>query len=71
MFNLRALPSVLARASLTQHCLLLQVSWCKLEVKLGSPKMVTAGCANRQHPPPLVVAALNLKTTLGAQACAL
>ena len=48
--------------------MLLQVSWCKLEVKLGSPKTVTAGCANRQQPPPLVVAALNLKTTIGTQA---
>ena len=49
----------------------LQVSWCKLEVKLSGPKNVTSGCANRQHPPPLVVAALNLKTTLGAQASCL
>ena len=64
----QSLQSVLAKMSLSHHCMLLQVSWCKLEVKLSSPKMVTAGCASRQHPPPLVVAALNLKTTLGAQA---
>lgn len=44
-----------------------QVSWCKLEVKLDGPKKITAGCASRQHPPPLIVAALNLKTTLNAQ----
>lgn len=48
--------------------MLVQVSWCKLEVKLSGPKTITAGCANRQQPPPLVVAALNLKTTIGAQA---
>ena len=48
--------------------MLVQVSWCKLEVKLSGPKTITAGCANRQQPPPLVVAALNLKTTIGTQA---
>ena len=63
-----SLSNFQAKVSVPHHCWLLQVSWCKLEVKLSSAKMVTAGCANRQHPPPLVVAALNLKTTLGAQA---
>jgi hypothetical protein len=46
----------------------LQVSWCKLEVRLDSPKAITAGCPGRSDPPKLVVAALNLKTTLHPQA---
>ena len=43
------------------------MSWCKLEVKLDGPKRVAAGCTSRQAPPPLVVAALNLKTSLSKQ----
>jgi len=47
-----------------------QVSWCKLEVELASPKAVAAGAAElaQRDPPPLVVAALNLKTVLQAKA---
>ncbi|KAK9841868.1 hypothetical protein WJX81_008187 [Elliptochloris bilobata] len=48
----------------------IQVSWCKLEVELASPKAVSAGAAElaKRDPPPLVVAALNLKTVLQAKA---
>ena len=47
-----------------------QVSWCRLEVELSTPKAINAkdpSLANRE-PPPLVVAALSLKTHLPAQA---
>ena len=46
-----------------------QVSWCKLEVELASPKAVAAGTAElaKRDAPPLVVAALNLKTVLQAK----
>lgn len=45
-----------------------QVSWCALEVGLDSPKCIaSSGSAGPQEPPPLVVAALNLKTTLHPQ----
>ena len=45
-----------------------QVSWCALEVALDSPKCIaSAGASGPQEPPPLVVAALNLKTTLHLQ----
>ncbi len=39
-----------------------QVSWCKLEVVLESPKAVLATAAGDRPPPPLIVAAVNLKT---------
>jgi hypothetical protein len=47
----------------------LQVSWCKLEVRLASPKQVlsdkhlSAAAASRP-PPPLTVASLSLKTVI-------
>jgi hypothetical protein len=46
------------------------VSWCGLEVELASPKAVAAGAAElaQREPPPLVVAALNLKTVLQVKA---
>lgn len=46
-----------------------QVSWCKLEVELASRKAVAAGTAElaKRDAPPLVVAALNLKTVLQAK----
>lgn len=46
------------------------MSWCGLEVELASPKAVAAGAAAlaQREPPPLVVAALNLKTVLQAKA---
>ncbi len=47
----------------------LQVSWCKLEVELTTPKSVLMASADGQPQdvPPLVVAALNLKTRFDAQ----
>ena len=39
-----------------------QVSWCKLEVTLESPKAVLVSGSNDRAPPPLTVAAINLKT---------
>lgn len=44
------------------------MSWCKLEVKVDGHKNVSAKCPGQQEPPPLVVAALNLKTSLHPQA---
>lgn len=46
-----------------------QVSWCKLEVELTSPKAISTGVADlaKRDAPPLVVAALNLKTVLQAK----
>lgn len=46
-----------------------QVSWCKLEVELASPKNIITASAESQNQevPPLVVAALNLKTRFNAQ----
>ena len=46
-----------------------QVSWCKLEVEVVSPKNIitTSAEAQNQEVPPLVVAALNLKTRFNAQ----
>ena len=46
-----------------------QVSWCKLEVELASPKSIMRSTAEGQPQdvPPLVVAALNLKTRFNAQ----
>lgn len=44
-----------------------QVSWCKLEVALGSPKQLlakTPAGGLPTAPPPLIVAALSLKTVL-------
>lgn len=46
-----------------------QVSWCRLEVELASPKAIHSsppGLAGREAPP-LVVAALSLKTYLPSQ----
>lgn len=40
------------------------MSWCKLEVRLAGPKAVTALPPGGAPPPPLAVAALNLKTWL-------
>ena len=47
----------------------MQVSWCKLEVELTTPKSVLMASAEGQPQdvPPLVVAALNLKTRFNAQ----
>lgn len=45
-----------------------QVSWCKLEVRVEGHKNVSAKCPGQQETPPLVVAALNLKTSLHPQA---
>ena len=47
----------------------MQVSWCKLEVELTTPKSVMMASAEGQPQdvPPLVVAALNLKTRFNAQ----
>ncbi|KAL3140237.1 hypothetical protein ABBQ38_004511 [Trebouxia sp. C0009 RCD-2024] len=47
-----------------------QVSWCKLEVEVTTPKSVMMASAEGQPQdvPPLVVAALNLKTRFNAQA---
>lgn len=46
-----------------------QVSWCKLEVEVTTPKSVMMASAEGQPQdvPPLVVAALNLKTRFNAQ----
>ena len=46
-----------------------QVSWCKLEVKLGSPKniVVPTGSAQDREVPQITVAALNLKTFINPQ----
>ncbi|DBA99385.1 TPA: hypothetical protein ACH3X3_011985 [Trebouxia sp. C0006] len=46
-----------------------QVSWCKLEVELTTPKSVLMASSDGQPQdvPPLVVAALNLKTRFNAQ----
>ncbi len=49
----------------------MQVSWCKLEVKLASPKQIlsdkhlSAAAASRA-PPPLTVASLSLKTVINS-----
>ena len=45
------------------------MSWCKLEVELATPKAVTASTPElaKRDAPPLVVAALNLKTVLQAK----
>ena len=45
------------------------MSWCKLEVELTTPKAVAAGAAElaKRDAPPLVAAALNLKTVLQAK----
>ena len=47
----------------------MQVSWCKLEVEVTTPKSVMMASAEGQpqEVPPLVVAALNLKTRFNAQ----
>ena len=47
----------------------MQVSWCKLEVEVTTPKSVMMASAEGQPQdvPPLVVAALNLKTRFNAQ----
>lgn len=47
----------------------MQVSWCKLEIQLTTPKSVLMASAEGQPQdvPPLVVAALNLKTRFNAQ----
>ena len=47
----------------------MQVSWCKLEVEVATPKSVMMASAEGQPQdvPPLVVAALNLKTRFNAQ----
>lgn len=47
----------------------MQVSWCKLEVEVATPKSVMMPSAEGQPQdvPPLVVAALNLKTRFNAQ----
>lgn len=49
-----------------------QVSWCKLEVEMTTPKSVFMASAEGQPQdmPPLVVAALNLKTRFNAQVAA-
>lgn len=43
----------------------MQVSWCKFEVEVADWKTISAGgqCASRELPP-LVVAALNIKTVV-------
>eukprot|EP00884_Botryococcus_braunii_P011316 jgi/Botrbrau1/20185/Bobra.0173s0083.2 len=45
-----------------------QVSWSKLEVELATPKALFPLEASRP-PPPLLVAALNIKTTLDPKTC--
>ena len=47
------------------------MSWCKLEVEVTTPKgLLTASAEGQpQEVPPLVVAALNLKTRFNAQVC--
>jgi hypothetical protein len=50
----------------------LQVSWSKLEVDVPSPKAIgpekfAEGTQKPRDPPPLVVAALNIKTVLDAK----
>lgn len=47
----------------------LQVSWCKLEVTISTPKHIQAECSSLQGrvPPQLVVAAIHVKTRLTAQ----
>ena len=47
----------------------MQVSWCKLEVEVTTPKSIMMASAEgpSQEVPPLVVAALNLKTRFNAQ----
>ena len=49
----------------------MQVSWCKVEVEVTTPKSVMMASAESQPQdvPPLVVAALNLKTRFNAQVC--
>lgn len=56
-------------ACLRKQVRLFQVSWCKLEVELATPKNVMMALAETQPQdvPPLVVAALNLKTRFNAQ----
>ena len=50
-------------------CMGIQVSWCRLEVELGSPKALHAGhpCVINKEAPPLIVAALSLKTHVPVQ----
>lgn len=49
-----------------------QVSWCKLEVEVSTPKSITTSAEGQnQEVPPLVVAALNLKTRFNAQVAVL
>lgn len=49
-------------------CLNLQVSWCKLELEVGSSKNISSAPAQtRQDTPPLAVAALNLKIAVNPQ----
>lgn len=45
------------------------MSWCKLEVEVSSPKSIITSAAESQNQevPPLVVAAINLKTRFNAQ----
>lgn len=46
----------------------LQVSWCKLELEVGSSKNISSAPAQiRQDTPPLAVAALNLKIAVNPQ----
>lgn len=42
-----------------------QVSWCKLEVEISSPKNIK-NVPNDSAPPPIIVAALSLKTAINA-----
>ena len=62
---------ILAGTPLTQgwQVLWLQVSWCKLEVTISTPKHIQAECSSLQGrvPPQLVVAAIHVKTRLTAQ----
>ena len=54
------------------QALWLQVSWCKLEVTISTPKHIQAECSSLQGrvPPQLVVAAIHVKTRLTAQVSA-
>ena len=50
------------------HTSLHQVSWCKLELEVGSSKNLSSAPAqSRQDTPPLAVAALNLKIAVNPQ----
>lgn len=47
---------------------LMQVSWCKLELEIGTSKNISSATAQaRQDTPPMVVAALSLKIAVNAQ----